>query len=288
MRLSEIYNGKNAPVFSFEVFPPKGENPDKKMENLFCELKTLAKQKPALISVTYGAGGSNRDTSLEIIKELNNCLKQPVMPHFTCVCSSREYIKKYIEEIESLGILNILALRGDEPQDIDVCYRDFKSALELIEYLKNFSELEFSVAAYPEKHPKAQSLEDDIDVLKKKCDLGAKVAFTQLFFKNENYYKFFDKCIKKGIDIPIIPGILPVASFSQLSRIVELSGTQIETKTVEYFEKYKDSKEDTIKAGIDFASEQCQKLLEFGAEGIHFYTLNKALSSCEVIKNITS
>lgn len=287
MRLSEIYKNKEKPIFSFEVFPPKGDNLDKKIENLFSELNKLSKLKPALISVTYGAGGSNRDTSLEIVKELKTHLKQPVMPHFTCVCSSREYIKKYIEEIEELGILNILALRGDEPQDIDVCYRDFKSALELIEYLKNYSELEFAVAAYPEKHPKAITFDDDLNVLRKKQDLGAKVAYTQLFFKNDNYYKFHDECTKKGINIPVIPGILPVASFSQLDRIVELSGVQIDKKTYEYFEKYKDSKEDTIKAGIEIASCQCQKLLEFGAKGVHFYTLNKALSSTEVIKNIT-
>ena len=287
MRLSEIYKNKEKPIFSFEVFPPKGDNLDKKIENLFSELNKLSKLKPALISVTYGAGGTNRDTSLEIVKELKTHLKQPVMPHFTCVCSSREYIKKYIEEIEELGILNILALRGDEPQDIDVCYRDFKSALELIEYLKNYSELEFAVAAYPEKHPRAITFDDDLNVLRKKQDLGAKVAYTQLFFKNDNYYKFHDECTKKGINIPVIPGILPVASFSQLDRIVELSGVQIDKKTYEYFEKYKDSKEDTIKAGIEIASCQCQKLLEFGARGVHFYTLNKALSSTEVIKNIT-
>ena len=287
MRLSEIYKNKEKPIFSFEVFPPKGDNLDKKIENLFSELNKLSKLKPALISVTYGAGGSNRDTSLEIVKELKTHLKQPVMPHFTCVCSSREYIKKYIEEIEELGILNILALRGDEPQDIDVCYRDFKSALELIEYLKDYSELEFAVAAYPEKHPKAITFDDDLNVLRKKQDLGAKVAYTQLFFKNDNYYKFHDECTKKGINIPVIPGILPVASFSQLDRIVELSGVQIDKKTYEYFEKYKDSKEDIIKAGIEIASCQCQKLLEFGAKGVHFYTLNKALSSTEVIKNIT-
>lgn len=287
MRLSEIYKNKEKPIFSFEVFPPKGDNLDKKIENLFSELNKLSKLKPALISVTYGAGGSNRDTSLEIVKELKTHLKQPVMPHFTCVCSSREYIKKYIEEIEELGILNILALRGDEPQDIDVCYRDFKSALELIEYLKNYSELEFAVAAYPEKHPKAITFDDDLNVLRKKQDLGAKVAYTQLFFKNDNYYKFHDECTKKGINIPVIPGILPVASFSQLDRIVELSGVQIDKKTYEYFEKYKGSKEDIIKAGIEIASCQCQKLLEFGAKGVHFYTLNKALSSTEVIKNIT-
>ena len=283
MKLSEIYKSNDKLIFSFEVFPPKNGN----TENLFEELAKMNEQKPALISVTYGAGGSNRNLSLEIVKELKNHLKQPVMPHFTCVCSSKEYIEKYIEEIENLGITNILALRGDEPQDIEVCYRDFKSALDLIEYLKKHSELEFAVAAYPEKHPKAKTFDDDIDVLYKKQNLGAKVAYTQVFFDNECFYKFYDLCRKKSIKIPIIPGIMPITSFNQLKRIVELSGTKINSKVLAYFEKYKDSKEDTIKAGVEFASLQCEKLIDFGAKGMHFYTLNKAQSSVKVIKNIT-
>ena len=283
MKLSEIYANCNKLIFSFEVFPPKNGD----TQNLFEELAKMNQKKPALISVTYGAGGSNRNTSLDIVKELKNHLRQPVMPHFTCVCSSREYIEKYIQEIEELGITNILALRGDEPQEIDVCYRDFKSALDLIEYLRKHSELEFAVAAYPEKHPKAKTFDDDIDVLLKKQNLGAKVAYTQVFFDNESYYKFFDICSKKGINIPIIPGIMPIISYNQLKKIVELSGTKIDSKVMNYFEKYKDSKEDTIKAGIEFASLQCEKLIEFGARGMHFYTLNKAKSSLEVINNIT-
>ena len=283
MKLSEIYKSNDKLIFSFEVFPPKNGN----TENLFEELAKMNEQKPALVSVTYGAGGSNRNLSLEIVKELKNHLKQPVMPHFTCVCSSKEYIEKYIEEIENLGITDILALRGDEPQDIEVCYRDFKSALDLIEYLKKHSELEFAVAAYPEKHPKAKTFDDDIDVLYKKQNLGAKVAYTQVLFDNECFYKFYDLCRKKSIKIPIIPGIMPITSFNQLKRIVELSGTKINSKVLAYFEKYKDSKEDTIKAGIEFASLQCEKLVDFGTQGMHFYTLNKAQSSVKVIKNIT-
>ncbi len=283
MKLSEIYKNNVKPIFSFEVFPPKNGN----AESLFEELAKMNRQKPALISVTYGAGGSNRSTSLEIVKELKNHLKQPVMPHFTCVCSSKEYIEKYIQEIEELGITNILALRGDEPQEIDVCYRDFKSALDLIGYLKLHSELEFAVAAYPEKHPKAETFNDDIDVLLKKQELGAKVAYTQVFFENQSYYDFIELCQNKGVKIPIIPGIMPIISYNQLIKIVELSGTKIDSKVMQYFEKYKNSKEDTIKAGIEFASLQCEKLIRFGIKGIHFYTLNKAKSSVEVIKNIT-
>ncbi len=282
MKLSEIYSNKSKLTFSFEVFPPKNGD----TQNLFKELAKMNEQKPALISVTYGAGGSNRNTSLNIVKELKNNLKQPVMPHFTCVCSNKEYIENYIKEIENLGITNILALRGDEPQEIEVCYRDFKSALDLIKYLKKHSELEYAVAAYPEKHPKAKSLNQDIGILLKKQSLGAKVAYTQVFFDNQSFYNFFDICTKKGITLPIIPGIMPIINYNQLKRIVELSGTKINPKVIQYFEKYKNSKEDTIKAGIEFASIQCEKLINFGIKGIHFYTLNKARSSIEVIGNI--
>ena len=282
MKLSEIYSNKSKLTFSFEVFPPKNGD----TQNLFKELAKMNEQKPALISVTYGAGGSNRNTSLNIVKELKNNLKQPVMPHFTCVCSNKEYIENYIKEIENLGITNILALRGDEPQEIEVCYRDFKSALDLIKYLKKHSELEYAVAAYPEKHPKAKSLNQDIGILLKKQSLGAKVAYTQVFFDNQSFYNFFDICTKKGITLPIIPGIMPIINYNQLKRIVELSGTKINPKVIQFFEKYKNSKEDTIKAGIEFASIQCEKLINFGIKGIHFYTLNKARSSIEVIGNI--
>lgn len=281
MKLSEIYKNKSKPVISYEIFPPKNGNIDSMIE----ELSSLCKFKPSFVSVTYGAGGTNREKSLEIVKRVKTELKQTVMPHFTCVCSSKDYIEKYLSEIEALGITNILALRGDEPQDIDICYKDFKSAIELIEFLKKHTELEFAVAAYPEKHPKAPTLEDDIKTLKKKQDLGAVAALTQLFFVNENFYRYFDLCKKLNITLSVIPGILPVISFSQLERMIKLSGVIVPSQTMSYFEKFKNSKEDTIKAGIEFASVQCQKLLEFGVEGLHFYTLNKSKSVSEIIKN---
>lgn len=282
MNLSSIYNGKKDKIISYEVFPPKNDN----IEGLIDELKNLCEHKPSLISVTYGAGGSNREKSLEIVKRIKTELKQTVMPHFTCVCSSKDYIEKYLTQIENLGIKNILALRGDEPEDIEVCYKDFKSAIELIEFLKKHTELEFAVAAYPEKHPKAPSFRQDIETLKKKQDLGAKVAFTQLFFINENFYRYFDLCKEQDMKIPLIPGILPVVSFLQFQRMIELSGVNVPPNVLSYFKKYENSKEDTIKAGIEFASNQCQKLLEFGVEGLHFYTLNKSKSVHEIIKNI--
>lgn len=291
MKLSEIYNNNEKPIFSFEVFPPKGENQEEintKIENLLNELKELQFASPKLISITYGAGGSNRDNSFEIVKKIKNELNITPLPHFTCICSNKEYIKNYIETLENTGIQNVLTLRGDEPKDIDVCYRDFRFATDLIEYIKTCSNLEFAVASYPQKHPESENLEKDIEILAKKQELGARVAYTQLFFDNEYYFKYIEKCQNKNIKMPIIPGILPVISFSQFERMANLGGVIIEKKTYEYFEKFKNSKEDTIKAGIDFATKQIEELLIFGAKGIHFYTLNKSASTKEILKNIIS
>ena len=287
MKLSEIYlNNSKKTIISFEVFPPKGENFEEKTNALILELKELQSHKPALVSITYGAGGSNKDNSFELTTRIKEELEQTVMPHLTCVCAKKEEIEKYIKQIEQKEIKNILALRGDKPKEIGVCHQDFKYANELIEFIKDKTELEFAVSAYPERHIDAKSLDFDIEILKKKQDLGAKVAFTQLFFKNENYYKFIELCNKKDINIPIIPGILPIVSFNQLNKMALLGNIEIEKKTYEFFEKYQNSKEDTMKAGIEFASIQCEKLLNFGVKGLHFYTLNKSFSTDCVIKNV--
>ncbi len=162
MKLSEIYSSAS-PVISLEIFPPKADNFDNKCENLKDRLIELSKFNPALVSVTYGAGGANREKSLEILK-LVKSLDITVMPHFTCVCSDSNYILSYLNQIQELEIKNILALRGDEPDDARVCYIDFKSAIDLIEFIKKNSDLEFCVAGYPEKHPKAACINSDIEV----------------------------------------------------------------------------------------------------------------------------
>ncbi len=270
---------------SYEVYPPKYEDFEKKVESLIKELDELKKFNPLVVSVTYGAGGSNRENSLEIVKKILE-LGIDVMPHFTCVCSSKDYIEKYLKEIEALNIKHILALRGDKPQNIDVCYRDFKCAWELVDFIHQRTALDIAVAGYPEKHPRAKTLFDDIDNLKKKIDMGAKSIYTQLFFDNTNFYKFKQLCADADIDVPIIAGILPIISFSQLGKMAQLCDIQLPKTLIEQFEKFKDNKEDTIKAGIEFATMQCAELVNSGASGLHFYTLNKAHSTKEILENI--
>lgn len=271
---------------SYEIFPPKNDTSSSKTKQLLEELNKLKQFKPSLISVTYGAGGSNREKSLDIVKLLLKNFETIIMPHFTCICSSKDYINNYLKEIQSLNITNILALRGDEPQDINVCYKDFTYAWQLVDFIHNQSDLNIAVAGYPEGHPRAKNLACDIENLKKKIDMGGNIIFTQLFFDNDFYYKFCELCAKENINVPIIPGVLPITNFSQLERMTSMCGATLPKGLIEHFEKYKDSEEDIQKAGIEYATNQCRKLIEFGVGGLHFYTLNKSHSTSEVLKNI--
>lgn len=303
MKLSELYQKKDdkKPVISIEIFPPKadaqkdaggaenlaGKSFEYKKDALFDELRLLNENfKPSLVSVTYGAGGKNRENSNIITKGVAEDFDfNIVMPHFTCVCSSREFIENYLSEIEGYKIGNILALRGDEPLDIDVCYRDFKFAYQLVEFIKQKTNLEIAVAGYPEGHILAKSIDDDIKNLKKKLNCGAGTVFTQFFFENEKFYNYLELLDKNGIDAPVCAGILPVISYNGLFRMVNLSGIKLSKKAQNHFEKWQNSKECTIKAGIEWASYQVEDLLKNGVDGIHFYTLNKAHSTVEILKN---
>lgn len=279
--LDEFYSKSDKPVISFEVFPPKNSD-----ERLLEELKILKRFKPALVSVTYGAGGSNRDTSFALVKKIKNDLHITPMPHFTCICSSKEYIDNYLEQIENEGIKNILALRGDEPKEIEVCYKDFRYANELVAYIKSKTSLSIGVAGYPEGHSDAQSLDEDIEKLKIKVDAGASVIYTQIFFDNDLYYRFCSKCENAGINIPIIPGILPITDFNQLEKMSSMCNASIPAKLRERFEKYRDNKEATVDLGIEFSTFQVNELLNNNIKGLHIYTLNKSYSAFHILNNV--
>ena len=285
MKLSEIYNSSETKI-SFEIFPPKGENYEAKLEELKIELIKLKEINPALISITYGACGSNRNSTIEIAKMVKEKIGVIPMQHLTCICSSLQFIQEYIKEIEDMGLENVLALKGDEPKDNLVCYKDFLYANELVEYIKKHSALEVAVAGYPEKHPSAPSLEDDIKRLKTKVDTGAVCIFNQMCFDNNNFLKYRDLCTASGITKPQIAGIFPITNYKQIKRITSMCNAQIPKKLVENLEKYKDNQEDIIKYGIDFASEQCAELMQEGVAGLHFYTLNKAEATLKILENI--
>lgn len=284
MKLSEIYNTERTQV-SYEVFPPKNDTDGTKTAKLFEEVIMLQKYNPALISVTYGAGGSNKEHSFEIVKYLSE-KNISVMPHFTCVCSSKAQIDAYLNDLKQLNIENILALRGDEPKDNSICYLDFRYANELVEYLKLSTDFSIAVAGYPEGHILAPDLEADIKNLKKKLNAGADVIFTQIFFDNAKLFRYAELLEKQNIKNPIVAGILPILSYEQLEKMLSLAKVTLPEKLVEKLEKYKYNKDDVKKVGIDFATEQCQELIENKIHGIHFYTLNKSYSTSKILDNL--
>ncbi len=284
MKLNDIYNKEKTQI-SYEVFPPKNDTDGTKTSKLFDEILSLKKYKPALISVTYGAGGSNKEQSYEIVKYLSE-KNLNVMPHFTCICSSKTQIETYLNDLKSLNIENILALRGDEPKDNTICYLDFRYANELVEYLHLHTEFAIAVAGYPEGHLQAPDLNTDIKNLKKKLNAGGNVIFTQMFFDNDKFFKYKELLGKENISTPVIAGILPILSYEQLDKMLSLAKVTLPKKLMDTLEKYKYNKDDIKKIGIDFATEQCQELIENKIHGIHFYTLNKSYSTSKILDNL--
>lgn len=282
MELSEIYRNNdvhNSKVkFSFEIFPPK----DGDISELFDELRVLKKYNPVLVSLTYGANGGSRTFSIELLRTILD-LEMNAMPHFTCVCSSKEVVEHYINQIENMGIENILALRGDIPEDVEVCNFDFKYANELVEYITNRSTLSIGVAGYPEGHIESQSLAQDIENLKRKVDAGASAIFTQLFFDNEKFFRYVELVRKAGIDLPIIPGIMPIRSAKQIHHMTSMAKISI-PKAIE--DIIVNEPEDIKSFGVDYVSNQCRELVDFGVNGLHFFTLNHSDLTSKIIENI--
>ena len=284
MKLNDIYNKEKTQI-SYEVFPPKNDTDGTKTSKLFDEILSLKKYKPALISVTYGAGGSNKEHSYEIVKYLSE-KNLNVMPHFTCICSSKTQIESYLNDLKTLKIENILALRGDEPKDNNICYLDFRYANELVEYLHLHTKFAIAVAGYPEGHLQAPDLNTDIKNLKKKLNAGGNVIFTQMFFDNDKFFKYKELLEKENISNPVIAGILPILSYEQLEKMLSLAKVTLPKKLMDTLEKYKHNKDDIKKIGIDFATEQCQDLIDNKIKGIHFYTLNKSYSTSKILDNL--
>lgn len=282
MELKNIYTNKpNSPIISYEVFPPK-DNEDK----LIQELDILKQFSPSLVSITYGAGGSNKDGSLNLAKRIKTELNLNIMPHFTCICSSKAFIDSYLEEILDFGVKNILALRGDIPKDNTVCHKDFSYAAELVDYINSKCSLDIAVAAYPEGHSATKDQKAGMAHLKDKVDKGASVIYTQMFFNNDYFYNFVELAKEFEINVPIIPGILPITSLQGLYKMTDLCKIEIPSSLNKELRKYQDDKNSIIEIGIDFATHQTYDLLQHKAPGLHFYTLNKSYSTKSVLENI--
>ena len=276
MKLREIYSTDKT-VISFEVFPPKSEP-----ENLLKEIKILVNHNPAFISLTYGAGG-NENKSFSLLKNIKNTGIN-VMPHFTCITSTKENIEKDIKKLSKLGVENILALRGDIPQDKSLMKHDFHYANELVSFIKEKTNLSAGVAGYPEGHIESPDLKTDIENLKRKVDAGADAIFTQLFFENGFFFDYVNRVRDAGIMVPVIAGIMPVISEKQVNKMTSMANISVPKKLKEALEKYHDNA--LLDFGIEFATEQCTELIKENVKGLHFYTLNKAYSTNKILDNI--
>jgi methylenetetrahydrofolate reductase (NADPH) len=275
MRIDAIL-AERRPVFSFEFFPPKTSEG---LSNLRETLAVLSNDAPDFVSVTYGALGSTRDTTIDIVKWIKQDLGIEAMAHFTCVGATKDELRTTLDEIEAAGVENVLALRGDPPAGQDEWVQTEGGLLystELIELLQEHYGFAVGAAAFPEVHPQAASSESDIEFLKAKQDAGASFLITQLFYDNEFYFDFVARAREAGVTVPIIPGVMPVTNLRNIRRITELCKSELP----EPFERQLEAREDDPQAlqdlGVAYATLQCVDLLSRGAPGIHFYTLNRS------------
>ena len=275
MRIDRILEERR-PVFSFEFFPPKTDEGRRTLEGT---LETLKDDAPDYVSVTYGAGGTTRERTVDITKWIKQDLGIEAMAHFTCVGATKEELRATLDEIEAAGVENVLALRGDPPAGQDEWVQTEGGLLystELIELLEEHYGFAVGAAAFPEVHPQAASSESDIEFLKAKQDAGASFLITQLFYDNEFYFDFVARAREADVTVPIIPGVMPVTNLRNIRRITELCKSEIP----EPFERQLEAREDDPQAlqdlGVAYATLQCVDLLARGAPGIHFYTLNRS------------
>ena len=271
------------PCFSFEFFPPKT---DEGMENLWNALSELRHDEPTYVSVTYGAGGTTRDRTIDITKRIKSELGIEAMAHFTCVGATVDELRKTLDEMRDSGIENVLALRGDPPQGEDewkATEGGLSYSTELAQLINDNYDFTIGAACFPEVHIASPSLEQDLDVLKKKVAAGVTFVITQLFFDNDLYFDFVDKAHAAGIDVPIIPGIMPIAGYEQIKRITKMCGATLPDTLQRELDVRKDNPEAITDLGVAYATLQCSELLARGAPGIHFYTLNKSPATRSIL-----
>ena len=269
--------------FSFEFFPPKT---DKGWEKLQGVRNTLAEVDPDFFSVTFGAGGSTRDRTVQTVLDLH---KRGVStaPHLSCVGATRDSIAELLDVYRDNGINRIVALRGDMPSGMGAA-GELRYANELVSFIREYSGDTFNieVAAYPEFHPQARTAEDDLKNFARKVEAGANSAITQYFFNADSYFYFIDRLEKMGVTIPVVPGIMPIVNFSNLTRFSDMCGAEIPRWIRKQLEAYGDDSDSIRKFGEEVVTEMCAKLLAAGAPGLHFYTLNQVEPSLSIWKNL--
>ncbi len=287
MKIGEILK-RGVFSVSFEFFPPKTEEGERQ---LFETIKDLKPLKPTFVSVTYGAGGSTRDRTRNVVKRIHEEVGLNVMAHLTCIAHTKKELLDILSDYDRIGIDNILALRGDVPRDRP----DFRPpegacryAVELVKLIREKFGERFSVgvASYPEGHPESPNMEWEVRFFKEKVSAGADFSITQMFFENSYYYEFLELCEKAGVEIPIIPGIMPITNFKQIRKFASLCGATIPQSLIDKMERVEDRPEEVEKIGVEFAVKQCEDLISNGVPGLHFYTLNKSRATLKIYSAI--
>ncbi len=284
MKISEQLKMK-ARTTSFEVFPPKN---DAAYAPVAAAIDSLSCFRPDFISVTYGAGGGTSVNTPKIAAHIHNDLHIPALAHLTCASSSKQEIESIVLDLKSKGIENILALRGDLPENYKPDSGHYRYAGELIMAIRTIGGFSVGAACYPEGHVESESPEADLDHLKEKVDCGADFLVTQMFFDNTALYSFLYRALKKGIDVPVLAGIMPVINKRQIERSCALSGTTLPSRFKVMIDKFADDPEALKQAGIAYATEQIIDLIANGVNGIHIYTMNRPEVAGAIMNNLSS
>ena len=277
---------QDKPAFSFEFFPPKDNDG---FDKLFETIDNLKPLNPAFVSVTYGAGGSTRSKTIDLVGRIKKEIGLESMAHLTCVGHNSDEILNVLESIKKQNVDNVLALRGDPPVG-EINFKKpnngFGYAVELVQFICERFSFCVGVAGYPEGHPESSNREEDLFHLKKKILAGASFIVTQLFFDNKYYFEFVASLRKIGVDVPVIPGIMPIVNLKQIKRFIKMCGATIPHDLMVRLEEAQDDPESVCQIGIDHAANQCRKLLMQGAPGIHFYTLNRSRATLSVLERL--
>ena len=272
---------------SFELFPPKTEQGD---AALIRHMEVLMQFSPDYITCTYGAGGSTQTKTMDVITAVKTAFDVPVASHLTCVGSTADDLRSYLEEASRKEVDFLVALRGDPPQGnskFQAVEGGFSYANELVEFIRaEFPQFGMAVAGYPEVHQEALSAESDLENLKRKVDAGADIVITQLFYDNTDYFDFCDRCETAGIEVPIVPGILPVTNLAQIQRITSLCGSKLPDQFVQRLSQKEDDADWQFEVGVEFAAAQVKELIDQGAAGVHFYVLNKSQATLRVLEAV--
>ncbi len=285
MKFHDFY-ASGHPVISFELFPP---HTDRGLAKLERRLPKLIALQPSFLTVTYGALGTTRDRTLEVVSKIKNIYHQDVAHHLTCVASTQEEIAQLLEDLRRENIENIVALRGDPPQgetEFKPPKGGYRYGNELVSHIRKFGGFGIAVAGYPEKHIEATDFETDLKNLKRKVDAGADVVITQLFYDNHLFYAFVDRCRAIGITKPIVPGLLPILNLEQIKRITRMCGASIPRELLEKLTNSGDNQDRVHEIGINHTVAQAVDLLNHGVSGIHFYVLNQYFHIAEIMEHL--